>query len=43
MKKGEIYSVANAGSIIYTINRSEYLQSIGYKEKDINPISCFFS
>jgi len=43
MRNGEIYSVANAGSIIYTINRSEYLQSIGYKENDINPISCFFS
>jgi len=28
MAKGEIYSVANAGSIIYTIDRNEYLKSL---------------
>lgn len=28
MRKGEIYSVANAGSIIYCIDRKEYLKSI---------------
>lgn len=28
MAKGEVYSVANAGSIIYTIDRNEYLQKI---------------
>lgn len=28
MAKGEVYSVANAGSIIYTINRDEYLDKI---------------
>jgi len=27
MAKGEVYSVANAGSIIYTINRNEYLEN----------------
>jgi len=41
MANGEIYSVANAGSIIYMLNREEYLKERGYKvTKD--PVSVFF-
>lgn len=40
MAKGEIYSVGNAGSIIYTIDRKEYLGP-EYEEKDFGPIGLF--
>ena len=34
MAKGEIYSVANAGSIIYMIERDKYLQTLKNKPVD---------
>lgn len=46
MSKGEIYSVANAGSIIYYIDRNKYLEELekkGYKIKKKEKIDIFFN
>lgn len=43
MARGEIYSVANAGSIIYLLERKKYMKEKGIKEKrTVSPFNAFF-